>query len=98
MEWGYIIYNAQPDKATVKPQLTTEARLFRGGKQVFDGGALPFVAAQQRDPQRLTASGALILGTDLVPGEYVLQIIVTDTLADKKYRVATQWMDFEIVR
>jgi hypothetical protein len=46
----------------------------------------------------LAASGALILGTDLVPGEYVLQIIVTDTLADKKYRVATQWMDFEIVK
>jgi VWFA-related protein len=98
MEWGYIIYNAQAGKTTGKTELTTEARLFRDGKQVFAGGALPFAAAQQRDPQRLTAAGALILGTDLVPGEYVLQIIVTDTLADQKYRVATQWMDFEIVK
>jgi hypothetical protein len=46
----------------------------------------------------LTASGALILGIDPVPGEYVLQIIVTDSLADKKYCVATQSMDFEIVK
>lgn len=98
MEWGYLIYNAQADKASGKPQLTTEVRLFREGKQIFAGNALPFVAAQAGDPQRLAASGALILGTDLVPGEYVLQIIVTDTLADKKYRVATQWMDFEIVK
>ena len=98
LEWGYLIYNAQPDKATGKPQLTSEARLFREGKQVFTGGELPFVAVQASDPRRLTASGALILGTDLAPGEYVLQIIVTDSLADKKYRVATQWMDFEIVK
>jgi hypothetical protein len=98
MEWGYIIYNAQPDKNTGKPQLKTEVRLFRDGKQVFAGGAKPFDPAQQSDLQRLRASGALILGTDLVPGEYVLQIIVTDALADKKYRIATQWMDFEIVK
>ena len=32
------------------------------------------------------------------PGEYVLQIVVTDLLAKDKYRVATQWMDFEIVK
>jgi VWFA-related protein len=98
LEWGYLIYNAQPDKATGKPQLTTEARLFREGKQVFTGGALPFIAGQPGDLRRMAASGALILGTDLAPGEYVLQIIVTDSLADKKYRVATQWMDFEIVK
>jgi hypothetical protein len=40
----------------------------------------------------------LRLGTDLEPGEYVLQVIVTDNLAKEKYRVATQWMDFELVK
>lgn len=42
--------------------------------------------------------GRLLLGTDLVPGEYVLQVIVTDALADEKHRVANQWMDFEILK
>jgi hypothetical protein len=32
------------------------------------------------------------------PGEYVLQIVVTDLLAKEKSRVVTQWMDFEIVQ
>ena len=34
----------------------------------------------------------------MTPGEYVLQIIVTDALAKEKHRTATQWMDFEIVK
>jgi hypothetical protein len=34
----------------------------------------------------------------MVPGEYVLQLIVTDALAKEKRRVATQWIDFEIVK
>jgi hypothetical protein len=42
--------------------------------------------------------GALKLGADLIPGEYVLQITATDPLADAKHRVATQWIDFEIVK
>jgi hypothetical protein len=36
------------------------------------------------------------LGGKIAPGDYVLQVIVTDKLAKEKYRVATQSMDFEI--
>jgi hypothetical protein len=32
------------------------------------------------------------------PGDYILQVIVTDPLAKEKYRTATQWIDFEIVK
>ena len=35
-------------------------------------------------------------GKSVGPGDYVLQVIVTDKLAKEKYRVATQSMDFEI--
>jgi len=30
------------------------------------------------------------------PGDYVLQVIVTDKIAEEKYNVASQWMDFEV--
>jgi len=50
------------------------------------------------DPKRLITSGGIKLGTDLAPGEYVLQVSVRDMLADEKHRTVTQWMDFEIVR
>jgi VWFA-related protein len=98
LQYGYVIYNAQLDKATGHPQLQTQMRLFRDGKQVFTGRVLPFNPGTQPDLKRLTAGGGLQLGTDMTPGEYVLQLIVTDPLAKDKYRTATQWIDFEIVK
>jgi len=32
------------------------------------------------------------------PGEYVLQVIVRDTLANGKNSFAVQWIDFEVVQ
>lgn len=97
INYGYMIYNAQPDRATRLPQLTTQVRLFRDGQQVFAGNAAPFNAGQQTDPKRLSAVGRLRLGTNLQPGEYILQIVVTDALAKEKYRTTAQWTNFEIV-
>jgi len=96
LEYGLLVYNAGLDKSSGKPKLTTQIRLYRDGKQVFAGSELPFDPTGQTDLGRLLVGGALDLGTDLAPGEYILQIIVSDMLADKKFRVATQWMDFEI--
>ena len=52
----------------------------------------------QTDMKRLLAGGTIQLGTNLSPGEYMFEIVVTDLLADQKHRVATQWMDFQIVK
>jgi len=97
LQYGFVIYNAQLDKASGRPQLTTQVRLFRDGKPVFTGNENPFKVQNPGDLKRLIAGGALQLGSDLTRGEYVLQIIVNDTLADEKHRTASQWMDFEIV-
>jgi VWFA-related protein len=95
MQYGYVIYNAKAGGAPA-PQLTTQVRLFRDGQPVFTGKVAPLDVTGQADMKRITAGGFLQLGTDMTPGEYVLQIIVTDALAKDKYRTATQWMDFEI--
>ena len=71
-----------------------QIRLFRDGKQVFAGSELPFDPTGQT-PGRLVVGGALNLGK-AAPANIIFQIIVSDLLADKKYRVATQWMDFDI--
>jgi VWFA-related protein len=98
VQYGYVIYNAQLDKSTNRPQLQTQLRLFRDGQLVFTGKVTPYEASSQRDLKRLVAGGALQIGTDLLPGDYVLQVIVTDLLAKEKNRTATQWIDFEIVK
>jgi VWFA-related protein len=98
MDYALVIYNARVDKATNGPQLTTQVLLFRDGKPIFTGKENPYVVTSQTDLKRLLAGGEIQLGTDLAPGEYVLQIVVSDVLADQKHRTTSQWMDFEIVK
>ena len=96
LDYRYQIYNAQAD-ASGRPQVQTQMRLFRDGQQVFGGRVLPLDTSSQKDLKRLAAAGRLRLGPELTPGSYLLQVTVMDTLAPEKHRVATQWMDFEIV-
>jgi hypothetical protein len=98
LQYSVIIYNARLDKTTNRPQLRTQVRLFRDGKQIFAGKENALSDVSQPDSKRITILGGVKLGSDLIPGEYVLQITVTDPLADEKHRVATQWIDFEIVK
>ena len=42
--------------------------------------------------------GRIVLPESLAPGDYSLQIIVTDKLASKKFKTASQWIDFELVK
>ena len=68
------------------------------GKPVFTGNENPYKVTTQTDLKRLLAGGTIQLGTNLSPGEYMFEVVVTDLLADQKHRVVTQWMDFQIVK
>jgi VWFA-related protein len=97
LDYGFYVYGARLNSSTQRPSLTTELRLFRDGRTVFAGKPLPFDAAGQTDLKRLVAGGSFRLGTDLQPGDYVLQLIVTDLLAEAPRRTSTSWIDFAIV-
>jgi len=98
MQYGFIIYNAHLDKATGQPQLLVQTKVFRSGQPVFTGKEQPFVLNNPPDLKRLSVNGGIQLGTDMTPNEYILQIVVTDLLADQKHRLAAQWIDFEVVK
>jgi VWFA-related protein len=98
LNYGFYIYNARVDKATNAPNLTSQVLLFRDGKPVFTGKVIPMNSNGQADLKRLVAGGSLLLGNDLPPGEYALEVVISDALADEKHRTASQWMDFEIVK
>jgi hypothetical protein len=93
--YGYEIINARTD-AGQHPELEAQARLFHDGEPVLAGKTTVATAEGASDPRRPTASDRLPLGRDMTPGEYVLQVIVTDKLAKGKFNTATQSVDFEI--
>ncbi|MFY9620760.1 MAG: VWA domain-containing protein [Pyrinomonadaceae bacterium] len=98
IEYAFFIYNPKLDKASSRPQLITQVKLFHDGKEIFSGKELPYDSSGQIDLQRLPTGGAIQLANSMEPGDYVLQVIVTDPLADQKHRLSTQWMDFQIVK
>jgi VWFA-related protein len=94
--YRYDIFNARcgADRAL---QLETHVRLFHDGEQVpVENHESMDTGAERSGTPQPRVGGRLVLGQEMPPGEYVLQVIVTDKLANSKFRTATQSLDFEI--
>ncbi|HEX8138738.1 MAG TPA: VWA domain-containing protein [Pyrinomonadaceae bacterium] len=95
IDYGFEVYNAKLDKTTGRPQLQTQVRLFKDNQMVYAGKIIP-VTGEAADRKRVSAIGHLQLGSNLAPGEYILQVVVVDLLAKEKQQLTQQWIDFEI--
>ena len=93
LRYDYAIYNAK----TNPTDLEVSARLFRDNKIVLEGAPSKLNADKQTDLSRIEAAGAITLGKNLPPGNYILQIIVTDNRAKNKNQTTSQFIDFEII-
>ncbi len=82
--------------ASQLPELEVQTRMFHDGEQVLADKTILSTAGGASDPQHLRISGRVSLGQGMTPGEYVLQVIVTEKLAKNKFSTVNQSMDFEI--
>jgi len=95
LSYACRVLNAHLDPAG-KPQLEMEIRIFHDDKQVGSSGVLPVPVTGATDPDHLRTFGAFAIPSDFDPGDYTIQLILTDKLASPKTRVASQWMDFHV--
>jgi len=96
LTYRFMIYNARFDQGSGRPKLEAQMQLFRDGQPLAVGEVRPVEPGEQTDKTAVTTGGGLLLGPEMPPGDYVLQVSVTDTLADSKRRTATQAIDFEV--
>lgn len=96
LDFAFVIYNAAA--AAQAGQLTQQIRLIRDGKIVFTGSPKVIGLDGQADPQRIATGSGVQLGPALTPGDYIFQVIVTDSSDKQKPRVVSQWIDFEVVK
>lgn len=96
LRYGFEVYNAKLDAAKLA-KLNMRIRVFRDGQMVLDGKQNVLDLKGQTDMAHIRSSGAVVIGGLMQPGDYVLQIIVTDELAEKKKQIATQFIQFEVV-
>jgi VWFA-related protein len=91
----YEILNAR-SAAGQHPELEVQTRMFHNGTEVLDTKSMLDTTAIASDPHHLRARGRLSLGSGMSPGEYVLQVIVTDKAARSKFGTVTQSTDFAV--
>ncbi|MCD9188782.1 MAG: VWA domain-containing protein [Pyrinomonadaceae bacterium] len=94
--YSYILYNYLSNTAS-NLQIRTQAKLYREGELVFEGKPSSLDLTQQSDLTRIEGDGAITLGNNLAPGNYVLQIVAENSLGSKN-KVTTQWIDFELTQ
>jgi hypothetical protein len=99
LDYRYAVYNARSPRQGGLPELTAQVRVFRDG-QLVNSREEPAIDTDklQFDAKRLSAKGRLRLGSELVPGQYVLQIVIADPQAKGQSAPASQWIDFEVVK
>jgi VWFA-related protein len=98
VSYAFMIYNAQVDQASRQPQIESQVILYRDGQPVYTSQPARIRVEEQVSFKEIFAGSNLQLGDNMQPGEYVLQIVVTDKLAKDKYSTVTQWIDFEVVK
>lgn len=93
LRYGFEVYNAKADKAA--PQLETQAKILQSDQVVIQGSPIKVDTSGQVDPKHVKISGNMLLNDKLQAGDYVLQVVVTDTVSKQ---VSTQIFPFEIVK
>lgn len=96
LNYGAVIYNAKTEESN-SPNLTIQTRLIKDDKIISETAPEPISTENQKNLQRIDVTGSVKLDKKLLPGNYILQIIVKDNLAKRKTQIATQLIDFEIL-
>lgn len=93
--YGYEIISARTN-AEKQTNLEAIVKIFHGNRLLFTGKPNKIDSSQQLDLKHIIAGGSLQLKNEMEPGDYALQIMVKDHLAEKKYNTAVQYMSFEV--
>jgi VWFA-related protein len=96
LNYGYTAFNIKPG-SLAGGNLETQIRLFRDGHVIFEGKPQKVSVATTR-PRATDLIGSLMLGDQMTPGDYILQITVTDGLAKSKHNAASAFVPFEIIQ
>ena len=96
LHFAFVVYNALLDRASGRPNLIVESKLFRDGKRVTLYPEAPVDVSNQPDLDRIFVNRMIKLSPDLEPGYYYLQLVITDKTGGEKPPVTVQWIDFEI--
>jgi hypothetical protein len=91
-----ILYNANA-KAVARSEIELQTVLYKDGKEFLRGEANPVSQTSEANPDGIAIMQGLAIGANLTPGDYALQMIVTDNKNSKKKEgVAAKTLSFTV--
>jgi VWFA-related protein len=97
LKYDCIVYGAASDGQTGKPKLDVAVTLFRGPERIYSGQPMALAIAGADSTAAVHAAGEIKLPATLPPGNYALELSVSDRLEKKQSQGAAQWVDFTLV-
>jgi VWFA-related protein len=94
LEFSLFAYNPKLDSSK-KPNLLQSYKLYKDNQVVFTSTERRVVMEDQPSVDAVAVSGGLMLGSELLPGDYSIEVMVRDQ--NDKNRVVSQFIQFEIV-
>lgn len=91
LHFSVLVYNATPN-------LVLRTKLFRDGKVVKTGAETSIDVTSKDSLGQSLITNVMRLTSELEPGDYYLQVMITDKAAKDKKSAVSQWVDFEIVK
>lgn len=93
LRYAVVVYNTRLDNS--KPQARSQLMISQGGKLLFKEAEQP-IQTPGTSAGQFVKVGQLGL-SKVSPGRYVLTLVVTDPLADKKRQIVSRSVDFTVV-
>ena len=92
-----MIYNAD-SKAIARSEIEMQSVLYKDGKEFHHGESRPITPDRVDTPKSIPILQRMTIGSNMPPGDYMLQLVVTDKKNSKKKEGgASQVMGFTVV-
>lgn len=96
LKFAYSVFNARLDESR-SAKLSYQPRIFYNGKLMYTGNKMPLPVRESDDYRSLKANGKINLLPTFSPGEYILELTITDEMRKGDKGTADQFIQFEIV-
>jgi VWFA-related protein len=93
LRFGVEVYNK---KLTLQQMdVNLQARMYREGRLIYQSRETPIKEGGDVVEQNAVFTDAVLLGNQLEPGDYIVQVVAFD--AKGKRKIATQFVQFEVI-
>jgi len=96
LNYAFEIFNSKRNSAGIS-NLTITARMFKDNALIFDGKSQEIPNDLDSKGTAVDLMGSITLASKMQPGDYILQLEVTDQNSTKKENAVSQFIQFEIV-